>query len=81
MRTALVTLSTLFLLVGTACAKQQLAVSMDDQPSGEAGHFVLIVTKRDNMRVYDCLSRPDGSAWNPTCVRADLKGEAGGTVR
>lgn len=81
MRSLIVVLPALFFLfAGVGCVKQQLQVSIDDQPSGETGHYVLLVTKRDNMRVYDCLSRPDGHSWNPTCVKADLRSEAGSTT-
>lgn len=54
-------------------------VTMGPQPP-ETAHYVLVQTRGSGrMFVYDCLSKPDGEHWNPTCVRADMRSEAGRT--
>ena len=67
----------------TGCAKHY-DVYMDTQQQGQTGHYVVIESKmsgQGGMKVYDCLSMPNGSAWNPTCVKADMRGEAGGAIK
>lgn len=74
---------TLTLATLTACAKHY-DVYMDAQEKGETGHYVVIESKmsgQGGMKVYDCLSMPNGCEWNPTCVKADMKGEAGAVTK
>jgi hypothetical protein len=47
---------------------------MGDQPSSQAHYVVVKQTAAGQMVVYDCLSRPDGKEWEPTCKRVDLPG-------
>lgn len=71
-------LSALFLLplLATACVKQPVALYMDDQEGGETGHYVLIAAKMNgSLKVYDCMSRPDGSSWDPVCQKVPLRNE------
>jgi hypothetical protein len=66
----------MFLVSTTGCIRTYV-VNMDEQPGGITGHYVVTQTRMNgNMKVYDCLSKPDGERWNPTCVRADLLLEA-----
>jgi len=62
-------------LLAGGCAKQY-SVTMGFQPPAEA-HYVVIQAKPSGaMKVYDCLSSPDGNNWDPTCVRADMRENA-----
>lgn len=59
----------------TGCIRTYV-VNMDEQPGGVTGHYVLAQTRMTgNMKIYDCLSKPDGVTWNPTCVKAELRNE------
>lgn len=46
-------------------------VEMSD-PAADA-HYVLVQSSASgNSKVYDCLARPNGKDWDPTCVRAKM---------
>ena len=64
------------LLVLAGCMHSYV-LSMSD-PNVDA-HYVLVQSGAGTQKVYDCLSRPDGQTWNPTCVKADMRSEAPGT--
>ncbi|MDP2311510.1 MAG: hypothetical protein Q8P41_01280 [Pseudomonadota bacterium] len=55
-------------LLFSACTPAILHVQV--LPGVESGHYLL--TDEDGA-VWDCLSRPDGSTWEPVCVKADLR--------
>lgn len=40
----------------------------------KAAHYLLI--DEEDGEAWDCYSRPDGSAWNPTCLKVDYQNEA-----
>ena len=52
-------------------------VSMGEQPSEDA-HYVVVKTKwNGKMRLFDCLSRPDGSEWKPVCKQVKMQSTMG----
>lgn len=58
------------LLLTAGCMKSYV-VNMSD-PDMDA-HYVLVQTGvQGASKVYDCLSRPDGRNWDPTCVKAKM---------
>lgn len=59
----------------TGCPKTY-SVHMGDQPPEEA-HYVIVQSRASGaMRVFDCRSAPDGTEWEPVCVRARLTDDA-----
>jgi hypothetical protein len=59
-------------LLLVSCTKLY-TVHMGAQPPEDA-HYILVRTNSTgNMLVYDCLSKPDGESWEPTCVKADMR--------
>lgn len=69
--------SVLFILaasIPSAGCLRAYTVTMGDQPSAQAHYVVVKQTAAGQMVVYDCLSRPDGKVWEPTCKRVDLPG-------
>ena len=58
------------LLLVTGCAKSYI-VNISD-PDKDA-HYVLVQTGvQGSSKVYDCMARPDGKTWDPTCVKAKM---------
>lgn len=63
-----------FLAVGalTGCAKQYDIVTAPEQM--DMNHYLMVqATKSGGMKVWDCLHSPDGTAWDPTCVRVRMQ--------
>ena len=48
----------------------------------EEAHYVIVQSRSTgaSMRIYDCLSFPDGRTWDPTCRRVELKQSNSGTA-
>lgn len=46
-------------------------VEMSD-PEQDAHYVVIQSAASGNSKVYDCLARPDGKNWDPTCVKAKM---------
>ena len=36
-----------------------------------------VLLRDDGERIYDCYSKPNGTDWDPTCVKVKLKASAG----
>lgn len=65
---------TLALALLTGCAMRTYVVEMSE-PTDNA-HYVIVESGPGSQKVYDCLSRPDGKTWQPTCVKADMRNVA-----
>lgn len=57
----------------SACAPKSYQVNMGAQPPEDAHYVVVRSVMGGSMVVYDCLSKPDGTTWEPTCVKADVR--------
>lgn len=57
-----------FLLTG--CLKTYV-VEMSD-PAADAHYVVIQSGASGNSRVYDCQARPNGTDWDPTCIKARM---------
>ena len=68
---------TLLALVLSGCAYKYNIVTGPDQEHVE--HYLMVRTAGNGtVKIYDCLSRPDGSTWDPTCQRVEMKGNKAG---
>ena len=58
----------LSLLLSLACAPKigNIETLFGD---AEDGHYLVV---SDEGEVFDCLSRPDGQRWDPTCVLVEF---------
>lgn len=65
--------SLLTLVLLTACAPKTSVVHMGVQPPEDAHYIVVRSVMGGTMVVYDCLSKPDGKTWEPTCVKAEVR--------
>lgn len=55
-------------------------VTMGPQPSVDA-HYVVVKTRwNGKMRVFDCMSRPEGEEWTPTCKQVKMQSHMGGAL-
>ena len=55
-------------------------ITMGPQPSADA-HYVVVKTKwNGKMKVFDCMSQPDGNAWEPTCRQVKMQSTLGKTL-
>ncbi len=55
-------------------------VDMGSQPSA-AAHYVVVKTKwNGKMKVFDCMSRPDGTEWKPACKQVRMQSAMGETL-
>lgn len=61
------------LAVLSACAPKSYVVNMGVQPPEDAHYVVVRSVMGGTMVVYDCLSKPDGQTWEPTCVKAEVR--------
>ncbi len=67
---------TLFLLLAACFAPKTLTVSATEAGPEDA-HYVIV----RGQKVYDCMSMPDGSTWEPMCVAVQWREEPVGIRR
>lgn len=63
--------ATLCLLAG--CAPKNYEVVMAPQQTATDAFVIVQYTKSGSMKIWDCREVPEGKAWNPTCVRVEMK--------
>lgn len=67
------------LVLLSACAPKSYLVTMGAQPPEDAHYVVVRSVMGGSMVVYDCLSKPDGQRWEPTCVKAEVRSSPPGS--
>jgi hypothetical protein len=61
---------TLCLLTGCPKAYE---ITMAPQQTSTDSFVIVQYTKSGSMKIWDCREVPEGKAWNPTCVRVEMK--------
>lgn len=57
----------------SACAPKNYEVIMAPQQVSTDSFVIVQYTKSGSMKIWDCREVPEGKAWNPTCVRVEMK--------
>ena len=71
MRLPLLAVSMAAVLGSSSCASQYVAMIHGSET--EKNHYVLVRAKSGGQFVYDCYSKPDGTAWKPTCREVTME--------
>lgn len=58
-------------LCSSGCAYYVVQMKVSEDPGGPD----YVILKNGDQKVYDCLSRPDGERWDPTCVKVKLQAQ------
>lgn len=59
----------------SGCATYMVQMKLSDDANG--ADYVIMKTNGDREKVFDCLSRPNGTDWDPTCVKVKFKTNVG----
>jgi len=63
------------LLLGelTGCFPKLYDIQMAPDQTTTDSFIVVQTTKSGSLKLWDCREVPEGKAWNPTCVRVEMK--------
>lgn len=62
-------------VLSSGCASYMVQMKLSDDEGGP--DYVIMKINGNGEKVYDCESRPNGTDWDPTCVKVKFQNNPG----